>query len=213
MQRVERTSDRWRNRNSGQDALEDSIWIVEDLTAQSRERWVIGDRCLRHPFNQERTLLIIKKSCATPVNNESTRECAEGGKDGATPLFTNLHTSQEATTTDRARSACKRTFLKCGAACFQRAESSLQRCALRLGGARGTVAVANKGARLRLGSLRGGRRRRCAFESARHLCICGRCRISTSRGRNQFLCGVISFDHLNLRLAAEDARLGLRELR
>ena len=213
MQRVERASNRWRNRNSGQDALEDSVWVVDDLTAQSWECWVIGDRCLRHPFNQQRALLIIKKSCATPVNNESARKCAEGGEDGATPLFTNLHTSQEASTTDSARSACKCTLLKCGAACFQRAESPLQCCALRLSGARGTVAVANKGARLRLSSLRGGHRRRCAFESARHLCICGRCRISTSRGRNQFLCGVISFDRLNLRLAAEDARLGLRELR
>ena len=118
MQRVERASDRWRNRNPGQDALENSVWVVDDLTAQSRKRWMIGDRCLRHPFNQERTLLIIKKGCATPVNNESARECAKGSEDGAPPLFTNLHTSQEAAATDRARSACKCTLLKCGTACL-----------------------------------------------------------------------------------------------
>ena len=118
MQRVERAGDRWRNRNPGQDALEDSIWIVENLTAESRERWMIGDRCLLHPFNEECALLIIKKGCAATVNDKSARECTEGGQDGATPLFTNLNASQETSTTDCARSASKCTLLQCGAACL-----------------------------------------------------------------------------------------------
>jgi hypothetical protein len=116
VQRVERAGDRWRNRNSGQDSLEDSVWIVENLTAQSRERWMIGDRCLCHPFNQECTLLVIKKGRTTPVNDKTACECTEGRQYGAATLFSNLNASQETSTTDRARSACKCTLLKCSAA-------------------------------------------------------------------------------------------------
>ena len=89
----------------------------------------------------------------------------------------------------------------------------MQRCALRLSGARGAVTIANQCACLRLGRLSGGRRRSCAFESACCLCIGGRCRISTSRRRNQLLCGAISIDRLKFRLATEDARLSLCKFR
>jgi len=111
LQRIKRAGDRWRNRDSSKDALEDSVWIVDDLTAEPSECWVISDRCLRHPFNQERTLFIIKKGCAAPVNNESARQCAERCEDSATPFFANLNARQEATTADRARSTRKCTLL------------------------------------------------------------------------------------------------------
>jgi hypothetical protein len=94
LQRVKRTRNGWCHRNPSEDALENPIWITDDLTAEPRERWMVGDRRLCHSFNQERTLLIVEKGRAASVNDESARERTEGGEHCAAPLFTNLNASQ-----------------------------------------------------------------------------------------------------------------------
>ena len=124
VQRIQRRGNRWRDGDPREDAPEDAVWIADDLIGEAWERRMIGDLPLCGPIDQERTLLVVEQRRTASIDDESPREGAEGGKDGAASLLANLHTGQEAPSADRASGSGKRTLLERTPARLERGEST-----------------------------------------------------------------------------------------
>jgi hypothetical protein len=156
---AQRGRNAWRDKDAGEEASEQSIWIANDLAAQGWEGRVCRCTDRVSAINQECPLLIIKQACATLINNEASCQRTEGGEDRSAPLFTKFNTGEQASPTDRMRRLRQRALLQASATRFKCGESTGERRRLRLCSAGSAFTLSN-------GCASGGGARLCFGEFA-----------------------------------------------
>jgi hypothetical protein len=100
---AQRGRNAWRDKDAGEEASEQSIWIANDLAAQGWEGRVCRCTDRVSAINQECPLLIIKQACATLIHNEASCQRTKGGEDCSATLFTKLNARKQAAPADRVR--------------------------------------------------------------------------------------------------------------